>query len=347
MAATRTLGWPILLGVAISCGWCQPGAAQPSVALEVVTEPGFPIDGHQRWMEFLSASGFSSLRMRGARGDDEPRVENRGTAADPRYNVTAILTGGNVLQLPGAAIRLGQRPQLAAWLQRLQQGGEEALSAQPGPFGLLGRQWSTVREELARKVTWETQDRRVQDVVEQFASQLRIPIDVDPSAQSLLSSRAAVADSWTGLSCGTALAGIVRPLGLVVVPATGGGQPVVRLRIARSENVRESWPIGSAPQEPPDKLAPDLFRFVPVEIHDRPLLESLAAIEQRVNIPFYFDHLQLGQQQFDRQLNVTYGPKKTYYKKIVDELLFQGRLRSELRVDEAGKPFLWITTIKR
>jgi hypothetical protein len=321
-------------------------AAQPPVSLELVTEQGFPIDGHQRWMEFLQDIGFSTLRIRGARPDDEPRIENRGTPAAPRYMVTGVLVKGNVMRLPGAAFRIGQRKQLEEWLRRLQVGGDEAVLGETGPFGLLQRQWTTLRETLSRKVTWETKDRPVSEVVEEFAANLPIALEVDSSAQRVLSGRAVVAESWRGISCGTALAGIVRPVGLVVVPA-GQGTPTVSLLITPSTSAGETWPVGTSAQPPFDRLAPALFRYIQVEIHDRPLSEPIRAIQERVEIPFFFDHFQLARHQVDLETKVNFKPRKTFYKKIVDDLLFQARLRNELRLDETGEPFLWITTIKQ
>ena len=37
----------------------------------------------------------------------------------------------------------------------------------------------------------------------------------------------------------------------------------------------------------------------------------------------------------------------TYYDRILDRLLFQAKLKYQLRTDEAGKPFLWITAIRQ
>ena len=47
------------------------------------------------------------------------------------------------------------------------------------------------------------------------------------------------------------------------------------------------------------------------------------------------------------QAIVSFPLKRTFYKKALENVLFQARLRSELRVDEAGTPFLWISSTKR
>jgi hypothetical protein len=39
--------------------------------------------------------------------------------------------------------------------------------------------------------------------------------------------------------------------------------------------------------------------------------------------------------------------KRMTYSQILNKVLLQARLKYELRVDEADKPFLWITTVKR
>jgi hypothetical protein len=33
--------------------------------------------------------------------------------------------------------------------------------------------------------------------------------------------------------------------------------------------------------------------------------------------------------------------------RIIDSILREAMLKSELRVDDAGQPFLWVTTIKK
>ena len=46
-------------------------------------------------------------------------------------------------------------------------------------------------------------------------------------------------------------------------------------------------------------------------------------------------------------VKVSLPEAKTFYKKILDRVLGQAKLTMELRIDEAGKPFLWISTLKK
>jgi hypothetical protein len=138
----------------------------------------------------------------------------------------------------------------------------------------------------------------------------------------------------------------VRPLGLVVL-VTGQGQRVGGLRIAPPQAKQEPWPVGIALVGSPNKSAPTLFKFINVEINEEPLSSALEAIAGRLKMPVLFDHNAIALQDIDLNTKVSLPAKKTYYKKIIDDLLFQAKLRSELRVDDRDEPFLWITSIKK
>jgi hypothetical protein len=73
----------------------------------------------------------------------------------------------------------------------------------------------------------------------------------------------------------------------------------------------------------------------------------MAAIEGRLNVPFLYDHNNMARDRIEpSQINVSLPAGRTFYNKILRQLLFQAKLKADLRADEAGKPFLWITTIR-
>ena len=247
---------------------------------------------------------------------------------------------------PASTLRYGQRKQLTEWLEKLQSGGAESLTAETGMFSLTAKQLVTLHEALKRKVTFTTKGKSVEDAVEQIAKSLQVTVEIDPAAKAAMLRNNEVLDELQGFSSGTALTALVRPAGLVVTP-TGQGKRTVGLRVTESGNAKETWPIGTSPKEPPDRLVPALFRFINVEINDQPLGETLDIIQQRIKIPILFDHNALARHEVDLQTKVSLPAKNTFYKKIIDQLLFQALLKCELRTDEADQPFLWVTTVKK
>lgn len=337
---------PVIVTALVISGVRQPAAAQVPVSLELVSASGLSPETQQNWFQALNRVGFTDLRVRSARPGDAPTVDNRGTPQQPRYVVTGVLTRDNRLQLPGLTVRFGQRQQLTDWLERLRAGGEDAITGDPGAFGLTARQFEVLHEALRPASGFATKGRPSRDVIRQLLDSIPVHVDVDPAAATAVDTREEVLDELQRLSRGTALAAVLRPLGLVVT-VTGQGQAAPGLRITRSGAAADTWPIGTAPTGSPDKTAPGLFKFLNVEIHDRPLAEALGAIEQRLQIPLVFDRNALAKHDIDLQQPVNFPAKNTFYKKIVDDLLFQARLRSELRIDDAQHPFVWITTIKK
>jgi hypothetical protein len=322
--------------------------AQAPVSLELITQEGMPLDRQPQWLETLKKIGFTSVRMRSAQANEEPVITNRGTDDNPRYTVIGVLTSDNQLHLPGLTARPGQRQQLEEWLTRLRAGGEDAVTGAKGAFGLTAKQFVVLHDAVKPAIEFETKNKPVHDVVKQIVDSMPVTVEIDATAQAAIAGSEQVPDELHGLSRGTTLAAAVRPLGLIVT-VSGQGKRAGGLRISKPTGKNEAWPVGIKPdtKTSPDTLAPALFKFINVEINERPLMEAMDAIQGRVEIPVLWDHNALAKHAVDVQTKVSFAPKKTFYKKIVDDLLYQAMLRSELRVDDADKPFLWITTIKQ
>jgi len=85
-----------------------------------------------------------------------------------------------------------------------------------------------------------------------------------------------------------------------------------------------------------------------VEIEDTPLAGALDAISGRIKAPMLYDYNSLARQRIDPEtVKVSLDEGRMYYQRIIDRLVNQAGLTSELRVDDAGKPFLWISTLRR
>ena len=329
----------------LSCAATSGSGAEVPVSLEVVTQPGVAVDGPQQWMQLLQDREFALLhvRIRTAQGNEEPRIENLGTETHRAYLVTGVLTSGGRLALPGLALRYGQRQELTNWLMKLRTGGGEVVTAETSVYGLTARQLAMLQSALKKRVATSTKGRPVVEVVTYLRQ--TIALDVEWAAGAWTSDDK-IQDEFEGLSCGTALAAAVRPHGLLVTP-TGQGTRSVGLRIAGDAKPTDAWPVGTRATGGVADLAPALLKFINVEIVDQPLDETLNTIQQRLKIPFLYDHNMLARDEVDLRAKVSMPPRKTFYKKILDELLFQKMLVCELRTDDAGTAFLWITSAKR
>ena len=321
--------------------------AAPRVELELVTEGGFPLSGAQRWVEALRDVGHSGLRIRGGRPGDKTKVVNRGSEESPSYLVVGILTAENKLALTGGVFSINERSKIAAWIEKLKQGGIKELTATRAAFGLSSEQLVAFHDQLAKPIAIQTKGLRAGDIARSIVRGLPLEYHVTEQARRAFRLDEPVLDELNGLSSGTALAAALRPLGLVLSPEKPAGGKV-RLLISDVREVEQSWPIGWPPEKDARKAAPDLYEYLPVEIKDTALDKAVDAIGARLDTPLLFDRNSMARQQIDlAAVTVSFPRKRVQYRRVLDQVLFQGKLKSEIRVDEAGQAFLWISPRRR
>jgi hypothetical protein len=180
--------------------------------------------------------------------------------------------------------------------------------------------------------------------VRQIGATLSLGLAIDATARAALDS-AKVADDVNGLSAGTALAILLRPAGLALVPERSGGQ--MQYRVKQAARGAQAWPVGWKPEKRPSEVLPRLFEFLNVEINAIPVSEAMQAIGGRLEVPVFYDRNALALHGIDPTKTPAELPsKRISYSQTLNRLLSQAKLKYELRVDEAEKPFLWITSQK-
>lgn len=320
-------------------------AEPPRVSLEVVTERGLSATAPQKWQRALAGLGISGLRIRSATATDEIGVEQSGSRARPSYQVVGLLSAQGVLYVPGGQFTLRDVGKLRTWLDNLRADGPEGVTSERSAFGLTPSRLKTVHDDLSQPVVFSTEGASATKVLGRIAGQLAIPFSVEPGARRALAG-VEVADELRGIASGTALAAILRPAGLVLVPRRErGGQ--LEYRVGRPVAGREVWPVGWKPQRRRNEVLPSLFEMLNVEIREISIAAALAAIEGRLEVPFLFDRNAMALHNADpAAIEAEVPEKRMSYSQVLRRVLSQGKLKYELRVDEADKPFLWITTVK-
>lgn len=334
---------PILLLAVLGA---SPALAQsPRVALELVTRAGLPPTAPQEWYQALSNLGFSSLRIRSGTSGDAIGIQNQGTKAAPSYKVVGMLSADNMLNLPGGKFGLKDTGKLRKWLDNLRDLGTEGVTAPRAAFGLTPSQLQEVHDDLKRSVGFSTKGMAAGTAIARIGGTLGMPLELDAGSNGALA-RVEVADELKGLSCGTSLAAIARPAGLVLAPRRASGGPLV-YRIGKPQAGSEAWPVGWMPKQRPAEVLPLMFELLNVEIKEIPVSEAVEAVEGRLEVPFLFDRNAMALYGADpTSIQADVPSRKMTYSRVLDTVLMQARLKYELRLDEADKPFLWITTVK-
>src|SRR5207253_3042149 len=98
--------------------------------------------------------------------------------------------------------------------------------------------------------------------------------------------------------------------------------------------------------QPLAKALPQMFEMLNVEIEEMPVDEVLEPIGERLKRPVLYDRNAIALHSLDLSKKVSMPGKKSSYSQILRKVLFQAGLQFELRHDEAGQKFLWITSVK-
>ena len=315
--------------------------AAPVVDLELAMDgvPNFAMV--RKWVEMLQTAGFKNVRARGIKPTDKPEVKTIGQGNKKLYIVTGILDGTKIY-LPNAAIKYGDLDAAKAWLAKLSGDGAASLTAEKGAYGLTKEQIVKVYDELSKPVTLSTKDRPTKDVIRGISQVWKIRVGINSNARKYLFSDKPFPGELKGLTSGSAMAMVLKSVGLVMYPEKPvGGE--VQVMISQHQKDKEFWPTGWELETNPGKAAPDLFNELEVEIKETEISKTLNAIAPRIKTPIVIDYGEIERRglSLDKRINVPAG--KNFYKKLIDRALSQGGLRSEFRTDEAGKVFLWIT----
>jgi len=198
---------------------------------------------------------------------------------------------------------------------------------------------------LKRSVGFATKEQPADTNIRQIAARLKIPLIIDPSSRRALAD-ITTEDDLQDLSCGSALAILVRPAGLVMRPRRQPGGPL-EYRLEKRREGEEAWPAGWKPEARPADALPALYEMLNVEIKEIPVSEALDALAGRLKAPFVFDRAALSLHKIDpSKVQANVPSKRTSYSQVLNRVLSQARLKYELRADEAQSPFIWITTVK-
>jgi hypothetical protein len=328
-------------------------AAMPPIELELVTERGVQITAPREWLQLLA----EHVRIRGGQPGDQPHVENTGDGRTASYHVLGVLTARDQLRLPGGTFSRADRARLQDYFARLWADGVDAATAPRVRFGLTEKELTAVLADLAQPIEFETKGQSVRAIIDRLQTKLSLRVALDADAERAIRVAAPVTDELKGVSTGTALAIMLRNCGLVMRPEKQRGQPVAyRVVPAGADAIRQRtlgkmsakdmryWPIGWELERTPGETAPSLMESLNAEIDGYTLQEALAAIGPRLKLPMFLDHAALKANNIDpATIQVKLARTRTSYKRVVDRILAQARLGSEIRVDEAGVPFLWIT----
>lgn len=335
----------LVIAIAFLClppdaSFAQPGKRN-RVELEIIADAGGGLDDNQRWIESLSEAGADNVRI--IQGSSKPGVMEIPGANGTTFRVTGVLAN-NRLTLPKGRFGIRDTEKIREYVDSLRADGADVALAEKMAFGLTAQQLVDLHTDLSRPLTETSVGKTPAQILQIVQSAIETELVVDPGAANALRDDYTLVDELNGLSHGTALAASLRPLGLVVAPVREQGK-ATEIRIVPSLSVSEFWPVGWPLEQRISQAAPKMFDRIPVNIRNYSLAATLPAVQKMMGMPFLYDYNSIAMEGVDlEKIRVNVQSEQLSFQLILNKIFSQARgLQFEIRADESGKPFIWIS----
>jgi hypothetical protein len=318
--------------------------AQGQVRLEVFTDERVPVTASQDWLRALSTAGVESVRIAGKAPAAKVGIASEGSEQNRTYVVTGMIATSGELVLPGGRYKTSDAAQVAAWIKDVAAKGPPDRREKTTSMGLTLKQFEAVHEALAPAVGFSTKGMDRAEAAKKIAEKLAVRVHINPDVLKPAEGDK-IAEELTDVSSGTGLSYVLRPAGLCLIAKGGAAGP--ELAIAAAKPGMELWPVGWKPEEPEPKVCPGLFQIFNANLQDVAVTTVFEAIGPRMKATILLDHNALARHGIDAEkTTVTFNKPKVSYYTLLRAVCSQAKLRMEIRIDEAGKPLVWVTTMK-
>ena len=302
----------------------------------------------REWMEILGKLDVT-LTIRAGRASEKLEVTERKAGGTLRtVMVKGFLDNKGQLIFTDQIFTQSDTGKLAAWLDELRTYGAQGNPDGRPAWGLTKEQFATIHAALKKPLAFDPTDVELAKAIDKFDLPPEQSLKFNAAAVKRLEGRGAparVGQSLQGLSQGTALAVLLGEQGLGFRPRRLP-DGTVELTVFPVESSSDVWPIGWPRRLPPPETAPTLFEIKTIDLEDEPLDEILDAVSGVIGIPILIDRAAMEAKGIDlAQVKISHPRKRTTWITALNSFTFKARAKFEILIDEAGKPFVWVTPL--
>ncbi len=300
----------------------------------------------QKWQQSFARLGVS-VRIRTGTSDEKLLIREVQRGPLRRVTVIGRLERNGTLTFKGRTFRRGEAKQLGEWIAELKTYGAQGAPTGKPLWGLNKLQFATVFKSLKGTVDVEIASLPLEKSLAALKLPTEYPLRVSVAAESHLRKsfprRPAVRQPVKGMSKGTAFAAILIEYSLGFRPLrTSKGS--IELVVEPLGEPKDRWPVGWPPQGALPKTAPKLYELIPISLEDQKFQDVVDVIAVKTGLPILIDRDRIRKRGINLdKLLVNYGPKRASWSLLLRGITVPHRLAREVKIDERGVPFVWIT----
>ena len=343
----------IVIGMTANLAAAQPPPPTPPQAkqesntilqVELIAKHGVGLAA-QRWGELFSQMGVS-LRVRTSALEEPPTVSERKLGPVREVTVVGHLDRSGRLTFADRTFTGNDLDRLSEWLREMQSYGAQGAPEGKPMWGLNQVQFGLLYQLLSEQVPKQTAGESFSAVLENVGAPRKYPFRLSTRTTDLFKSQGEpgkVRQSVVGFSRGTALAIVLAEFGLGFRPLRTP-EGAIEFVVDPLTEINDPWPVGWELKQSRQETFPSLFDLKPVEVPEQPLATVLDEISRRSEVPIRIDHYSLAEQGIDiAEKTAKYPKRQSSYSLVLRSVTVPLRLKRELKIDERGQGFVWIT----
>ncbi len=303
----------------------------------------------QMWRPIFEKMGVD-VQIRTGNINDKPEIKEDKVGAFRRVTVIGELDRQGRILFADRIFTREQSANLAKYLEDLKTFGHQGNPAGQPLWGLNAEQFSEFYKSFSEKVEKPAKDQTLTEAMQDLAIPEEYPVRMSREANEWLESEfpnePVFRQSLDSFSRGTALAMLLNDYGLGFKPVrTPAGQ--IEIAIEPLQKTTQVWPVGWQLKDSRQKTAPALFTLVPIDLENVALTDVLNAVSVKSKLPVRYDHYRIEAHNLDMsKMMVNYRPRQTSYSLLLRGITNPNLLEYDLKIDELGQPFIWISTLK-
>lgn len=328
----------------------QSEADQPTRSLDldilIRSQPAYRVKA-QAWGRILQELDYTA-QFRLPKPGEETLVEDLDQDGRLTVHVVCGMSSDGSLQVGNRKFTMADSKELKLFLEEVILYGAGGPPDQNSRWGMTDEQLFELTRMLSEPVTSDVEIQSPLVTVESIGLPSAIRMRFTEAARGIVLRRppesAPEMMDLKGFSKGTAVAIVLAQYHLGFRPhriAAGSYE----IEIDAGDESANLWPIGWRAQESSAIILPAYLKSIPVDVEDAAVSSLLDVICSRLEVPAYRSTFALAAEGKDLdELTYTRKNDKVSPSRLLTAIGDKLQLGFDLRVDEAGKIFLWVTT---
>jgi hypothetical protein len=317
------------------------------VEIEILSETGGSAAA-QDWRSVLEPLNVPFSIRRGL-PDDGPETNERIIGTLRKVTAVGKMDRTGKVTFADRVIDPSQPQKIKAWIDDLKTYGAQGSPEGQPLWGLSEEQFAAVYEGLAGVTETDLTGQPLSEAVSALPLPAEYPVQWSDAARKRIKEadrELKVRQNTAGFSAATALAIVLNDAGLGFRPnRTPSGS--LELLVDAPQDASQVWPVGWPLKLPRLKAAPKLFQLNRILLDDVPLKEVLEQAAEATDVPVIYNYGALDAASGDWETRkILYPPRQATWHTVAKDALSKAKLTFDLWQDEAGRPFLYVTTIK-